>query len=391
MLGDCNDILDDDGRPLGEIRASEAVRKNVETRYTMCPYLGSRHRSVRLMNASALDQLASVWPQPLGVLDAVRRLHGVAPNTAPPLIELCRIAFTALCLPAYLTYQSTPRPVPVHVAATHKMTQGLFGLCKNLLIERVSQGEDYRNVTAGVGDLYRFAEQRDALLSRTGIEACAAPPAMIGEALNTLVVGRSHEGDASPPWPMPAAATDTHLLEYSAAVANMIIWTTVTAITLHSAMEHLQAALTADPEEGGSSLKNSRNPIAHYNVSGFNDVVVAPILNMPEDIRNQYALGASALCTDEKSGSQMRELVRQSIPYAHFVYSPFNQCAPDFWANRALETENEALVIFNHLQKRVLAALDRPEIPFESSASTVSDAFGKLPSQSLWRTAPADR
>lgn len=50
LLADVNDLLDEDGRPIGEIRASEAVRRTVRSAYVLCPYAGSRSRTPRLMN-----------------------------------------------------------------------------------------------------------------------------------------------------------------------------------------------------------------------------------------------------------------------------------------------------------------------------------------------------
>ncbi|MDC8758412.1 hypothetical protein [Janthinobacterium fluminis] len=377
ILGDSNDLPDEEGRPVGEVRASEPVRKARPTLYAICPYRGSRQRSVRMMNVSALRQLTSVWPQPLAILSQVRRMHGIQPGAPPPLLTLCRIGFTALCLPAYLAYRSAPCAIPVSIAATHKMCQGLFGLCKNLLIDRVSRGENFRETVANVGDLYRFAEHSGILLSRTGIEACAAPPAMISEALRLLVLGTLHDEEEH------ASAGAWHgdgepLLAYSAAVADMTIWTTVSAIALRSAMERVIAARAELAGHTGVACEDAPAP-AGYLLSGLNDAVIGPVLAMPDDIRHHYALGAIALCSTHAAGAGLRALLDRCGP-ADLTLPPAAQDRAACLMDTALGIENDALRVFDYLQQRVMAALGRPALPFSSLATTVSETFGHLPS-----------
>jgi hypothetical protein len=374
LLGDSNDVLDEQQRPVGEVRASAPVRGNCKAVYAMCPYAGSRHRATRLMNLSALDQLTGVWPQPLGVLAQVRRLHGLRPGTPPPLLDLCRVGFTTLCLPAHMAYRSAPRTIPARIAATHKMTQGLFGLCKNLLIDSVARGQDYRNTVVNVGELYRFAESSGILLSRTGIEACAAPPEMIGAALRLLALGACNDGagDADAP---PAAISHEdgeQLLAYSAAVADMTIWTTVAAIALRAVMERVIDS-AADP--GGC---------ADYLLSGFSDPVVGLVLDLHDDIRHQYGLGAIALCSDGATASALRRVLERPVLAAASAPNP----AP-LWRDMALGIEDQLMRIFERLQRRVLAALGRPPLPPPTLAATVGDAFGHLPSHYLGGTGVA--
>ena len=96
LLADVNDLLDADGRPIGEIRASESVRIAARSQYQLCTYSGSRSRKPHLINSSALDQVTSNWPAVLDLLWYVR--SGCIPERTsdPPLIELARAAAAVL-------------------------------------------------------------------------------------------------------------------------------------------------------------------------------------------------------------------------------------------------------------------------------------------------------
>lgn len=383
LLGDCNDILDEEGRPIGEIRASEAVRSRSRTAYALCPYRGSRQRATRLMNVSALDQLIRVWPQPLGVLAEVRRLHGLQPGVPAPLLQLCRTGFTALCLPAYLSYRSAPSTIGAPVAATHKMTQGLFGLCKNLLLERVARGEDYRTAVATVGELYRFAEQSAILLSRTGIEACAAPPELIGAALRLLALGTGDAAVAALPAQL-SSGEGGQLLAYGAAVADMTIWTTVAAIALRVVVERVSGAASGLPVDPCAAAFSDPALLDDYRLSGFTDPVVGPVLGLHDAIRHHYGLGAIALCSDGAAAAQLLDVLARTA-------MPATAAPATSWRDTARDIENRLLAVFDDLQRRALAALDRPALPPASLAATVADAFGYLPSHYLARAnAPAN-
>jgi hypothetical protein len=377
MLGDCNNVLDVEGRPIGEIRASDTSRMACTTLYAMCPYAGSRRRSVRLLNVSALDQLARAWPQPLGILHASRQLHGVPLGETPALIDLCQICLTVLCLPAYLTYRAHPHPVAPHVAAAHKMCQGLFGLCKNLLLEKVGKGEDFREATADLSQLYHFAEQSGALLSRTGIEACAAPPSFIGQALRMLTEGR-YPNDTEPLPPLPATeAEQTSLRAYSLAVTHMHVWVTVVAISLRASMDHVTQCATARSDRLDWLLTN----LSDYPQTGFNDPTVSAVLDMPPEIRHQYARGAIAVCTDRHIGSGLHRLLDHASGRHHDntpVISP-----AEYWTQHVRTTERDAVQIFDHLQQHVMHILEQPPLPACALVPAINHEFGRLPSHWL--------
>lgn len=372
LLGDANDLLDEEGRPVGEIRASETVRSRSRTAYALCPYRGSRQRATRLMNVSALNQLNSVWPQPLGVLSQVRRLHGLRPGAPAPLLQLCRAGFTALCLPAYLSYRSAPRTISSCIAASHKMTQGLFGLCKNLLLERVAQGEDYRTAVATVGELYRFAEQSGILLSRTGIEACAAPPELIGAALRLLVLGACDESVAALPAQL-SSGEGAQLLAYGAAVADMTIWVTVAAIALRTVVERVSDAASGLSLDPCFAAFAEPALLADYRLSGFTDPVIGPVLDLHGAICHHYGLGAIALCSDEAAAARLLDVLARTA-------APAAAVPATSWRDTARDIEDQLLLVFDGLQRRALAALDRPALPPASLAATTADAFGHLPS-----------
>jgi hypothetical protein len=198
LMGEVNDLIDEDERPIGEIRSNASVRANVITEYRACRYSGSRGQSGLLINFSALKQAIRSWPRVLGTVEYVRTAYlDRYPTDELSLLELARVSGVGLLLPAYIIFREPSRvtagQVPVFVSVTHKLLAGVFSLTKNLLLCQVAMGNPYDKVLADANTLYDFAELSGMLVGKTGTEVCAGTPGMIDEILSILVRGESKE------------------------------------------------------------------------------------------------------------------------------------------------------------------------------------------------------
>ncbi len=404
LLADVNDLLDEDGRPIGEIRASESVRRNVRTAYVLCPYSGSRSRALRLMNSSALDQVLSNWPSVLGLLEYVRTGCISESSHPSPLIELARTAAVALAVPAYLLYREPCRlpslSIPSSVAAAHKMCAGLFGICKNRLLSQVAQGSKYEEVTESTASLYRYAEESGALLSRTGVEACAGPPHLMIEALDLLVVGNCR------------SKTDIRvaenlvgdrelLLKYAYAVIDLTLWLNVFAIYCQDAVANLHLRIEKLSSVYDPELVNQTHSAAKdYKLKGFSDPTLSGLFQFPEVVRSQYATGAASLlrypdphrirmmlgyeahCASDESF----ETFKQS--FITSMQSRMPDESASFLAEgvfRTLVLEREGVQIFFDLQCKLHEALNWMPPSRADAPGVLASVFGLLPSDYITR------
>lgn len=403
LLADVNDVLDEQGRPIGEIRASESVRREIKSEYVLCPYSGSRSHTPHLMNVSALDQVTSNWPSVLGILQYVRKAYVrkayVADSASElPLIELARIAAAVLSVPAYVLYSepcSLPsRSVPAPFAAAHKMCAGLFGLCKNRLLSEVAAGKPYEEVTESAHSLYRFAEESAALLSRTGIEACAGPPVLMNDALSLLVAG-SCRSAIDTGLAESLINSQESLIEYAAAVIDLTLWLNVFVVTFQDAVAEICSRIeklsgSCDNELIKRAISDARD----YKHDGFSDATVAGVFQFPQGVRTEYAQGATVLFSDRRH-RKIQELLKadSTLPMdrevdsgtrslIHSLEKKMNTRSAEFVAagiHKAIILENEAVCIFFDLQTRLHRALNWPAVSRDEASATLASVFGLLP------------
>lgn len=398
LLADVNNLLDEEGRPIGEIRASKIVRKAVRSEYQICPYSGSRNRKPHLMNTSALGQITSHWPNVLGLLSYVRSACIPEATSHPRLIELARVSAVMLTVPAYLLANErgslSSKPIPAFVAGAHKMSAGLFGLCKNRLVSRAAMGEDHLQVTESVASLYRYAEESGALLSRTGLEACAGPPRLMLEALRVLVEGKSREETFG------SDIRDTircmaSLLKYANAVIDMTLWMNVFALCCHETMENLHSFLEAartgfEPE----FVTRACTMLTEYRQYGFSDPTLSALLQLPLAARSQYAAGAASLLryvgpeqVNAMLGNDEHNDLEKCTFWRAFPATSSVENLPDAKAAlgsivfRVLVLEREGLRAFFDLQSMIHEALGWTPPSRSRVATILTSTFGALPGE----------
>jgi hypothetical protein len=212
---DLADWLDEEGRPLGEVKASPSVRAQVAMATARCPYAGSRSGHALPMNVSAERQIGNHWRDTLALLAAVRTAV-VRDGEDPTDLELYQIAHAGELLPRYwrltTTSQGASAVIPVTLAAVYKVCAGLrFSLERRFLEQVLGRGEVSARSSAET--LYAYADERGHFIGHS--QVCAGTPRQI---LDTLQVLKS--GGASSPLPV-----DPHgLAAYSALLGDFEAW-----------------------------------------------------------------------------------------------------------------------------------------------------------------------
>jgi hypothetical protein len=398
LLGDVNDVIDSDGRPIGEIRASEPVRRAVTTRYVPAPYPGSRKASGLPINASALRQVSTHWPEVLGVADTVRRAHERRwPSAVPGLFDLARLSAVGLQLPAFIHHRAgpeAPTTVPAFVAASHKVLAGIFGLSKNLLLDEVAGGTPYDQVPADPVQLAAIADGRGMLVGRSGSEVCAGSPAMIDELLHLLVTGAPTRSSVAPT-PIRSLVPDTdRYLDYAGATIDLTLW--LLCLSLRS-RELVRSLGTTIDRASGSGAGAGAAAADAYDVAGASDRIVRTAVALDAVATETMVAGASRLFLTIDVARAAPGLVDGLRPphgdevdgvTAWIARTGRLERMPEALVAdlsalgaRCLLTERDAIAVFTTLERAVLRALGHEQPPAGTGAATVRTLFGALPSE----------
>ncbi len=162
------ELLDADGRPLGEVAARSYA--STATRLVRCPY-HDRRRGVP-MNASAFDQLRAAWKPLLSAAGAL------SDGTA---LGAWRAAVGLVGAPVLFAEQNPGQPVPIELSAGYKATLGFTQTLTSLLL----RAGDRPFAELGTGaELFAYLDQQGWLLGQT--QACAGSPRMIEELWTAL-------------------------------------------------------------------------------------------------------------------------------------------------------------------------------------------------------------
>lgn len=195
------DIIDDEGRPLGELHAPAAAREGVEFAIKTSPYSGVRKG--RPMNASALVQARGHWAA------AVQRLEGwraARPRTMDrdAGTEALRMWWLTACVLCWPTWQQrwVDAPLSGEAATLHKALQGVatltwIGVTRDAL-------EDAPEVRSPE-DWLALGEETTVLVHGDTGRACAGPPRHILAILGVLMGEGEGVGPAPPAASVPFA------------------------------------------------------------------------------------------------------------------------------------------------------------------------------------------
>jgi hypothetical protein len=182
-------LTDREGRPVCAegFLSDEDFQRKIETR--QCPYPGSRRNHP--MNVSALRQVAAHWKEILGALVFLHDRSGSAPLS---LWEMRRAAVAGVALPGYVLCQGGSLPVTgclePFFSGTSKILFDVITVADRQAEEALQRGELELLLESPVDveRLVRIAEDTGAFIGPRG--ACAAPEALVREALTTLTCSR---------------------------------------------------------------------------------------------------------------------------------------------------------------------------------------------------------
>ncbi len=180
-----SDLIDVDGRPVGEI--GSRAYDPAATRLVRCPYPDARRGG--LMNQTALRQLSSCF-------DEVAELAARHVGPIPTVHAAWRACVAGTRAPA-VHHDREGTPIPRPLSAWYKASLGFSQVLTALLLADDGVADA---PLAELGDASAFLEllERDRWL--VGAEqVCAGPAAMIGRLFDLLAEGRA-DGGADAPW-----------------------------------------------------------------------------------------------------------------------------------------------------------------------------------------------
>ncbi len=179
-------LLDADGRPCGE-QASPHY-DSLHTELLACPYEDVRRGGA--MNASALRQVAAVWPSVLGNAAAL-----AGPEAS--VFAAFRAAVAGTAAPVAWRRRHPDRPVPRVLSALFKTCLGFSQVLCVLLMTEDGVAD---SPLAALGDARQFLAYLDGQRWLLGqVQVCAGSPAMISAMFDALC-GRAR--------PIPAPELD---------------------------------------------------------------------------------------------------------------------------------------------------------------------------------------
>lgn len=187
--GFVDQLIDEDGRPLAEDNAPDALKVGVAFDYQACPYADGRRGGS--MNTTALRQLASCWPE---VLDDLLVLRAVFMRHFPVEMSyflLARLADFLTSLPGFLVRTSVLKAddVPRDLSGLFKAAQGLYLTANDALLPGGHE------VAFDPVSVQAFLDHTEAhRIFWVGEKVCAGSPALVRRFV-TLAI----EGDASSP------------------------------------------------------------------------------------------------------------------------------------------------------------------------------------------------
>lgn len=194
---------DRDGRPLLEGHVPpEQRRLGVPFELRPCPYAGARAaaRPARPMNVSALKRILATLPETFGLFLYLREQYlARLPRRRMLFVDLWRVGVLITSLPRFLACRSADAvpdgELPPYIADGFKFAAGVSILMMMLAYREAVRAEGGILPAITVESLLK---QADGMLVGDQ-EVCAAPPALIAEALSAFVAGTVSFKTVEPP------------------------------------------------------------------------------------------------------------------------------------------------------------------------------------------------
>jgi hypothetical protein len=244
--------MDREGRQVGELNTfPDMLRLKVETEFKTCGYAGSRYRSDRPMNMTALRSMIAHWKPVLKATSLCReefvRRYPQLPDGRWKLGEVYFAAWHILALP---TFQLMRAKDPVKTGDLDPVLSSLFRVIDGVrmiaghmldLYERPM----FHDTPVGPKDIVTAVEREDQYRTYHGV--CAGPPAMVDELVATLMDGKPVEGRDQVqlgPWEadIPAA------LDYALYGLQVYASVMICLVRMGLAFTRIREALLRSPE-----------------------------------------------------------------------------------------------------------------------------------------------
>jgi hypothetical protein len=188
--------LDADGRQVGEANVfPPTLRLEVPTRWRTCIYSGTRHRSERPMNVTALKAMRAHWGSMMALVLQMRQAYlRRFPEAAAgwTVGHLERLSTAVLAVPTWLLMRQRD---PVANGALHpalsslfRVTDGVRMVMHQMLFVPIGEPSLQPDAPMTASEIHAYAERNYSFHSEHGV--CAGPQAMIDDFLSVLVDGR---------------------------------------------------------------------------------------------------------------------------------------------------------------------------------------------------------
>lgn len=182
---------DVDGRPFGELLASEAARKGVEFEVRPAKYPGVRNGTG--VNLSGLRPMTKFWDEIIADTDFVRSRfmarYGLKELTYLHVWQLGKV-LADLSSFIYVRRGHVSEGIPVRISGMFRAIIGVVSVCEGLITRGTSP-----LAPASTGPIVALAEE-GAFLSNGG-RSCAAPIHMVEQFTDTVIHGAKASGPSA--------------------------------------------------------------------------------------------------------------------------------------------------------------------------------------------------
>ena len=218
-----------------------------------CPYAGARAAAQpdKPMNVSAMKRVSNNIPRCFGLLLWLRSNHAIAANAG--FVDLWRFGVTAASIPKYLLFR---KQSPLHsgqlppvVADTYKMVAGVNGMLLDLACKACLLPE--KRFRSAINLAWLEVESDRYLIGRE--QVCAAPHALISQALKIFVDGTSQLNIVLPEKPIASLSI---LHKFGLACADHV----VTVWLIRAMHELIQVARVGQPSKESFSVNENELP-----------------------------------------------------------------------------------------------------------------------------------
>lgn len=173
---DAADLIDEDGRPVGEIGS---VRyPDVATEVGACPYADARHG--RPMNRSALRQLSLAWSEVRSTVAAMAA-RASRPGT---VAGAWQTALAGTAIPAVWSRQHPGEPVPRRWSAIYKTSLGFSQVTTAMLLSDDGVADCALGSLGSPDEFLELLDRERWLVGEQ--QVCAGPSAWIAELFGAL-------------------------------------------------------------------------------------------------------------------------------------------------------------------------------------------------------------